>query len=101
MAQPRVRLRLSPQVTCAGGTTPIRPRHPSRSTGGGSGGSKASEQRIAAALAAIATVVNETNASLLTVIADQDGNIGVVCVDMSAAKKDRIQLGGALPAAVH
>ena len=46
------------------------------------------EQRIAAALAAGGTVVDETNAPSLTVIADQDGNTGIVCVDVSAAKKD-------------
>ena len=45
-------------------------------------------QRIAAALAAGGTVVDETNAPSLTVIADQDGNTAVVCVDVSAAKKD-------------
>jgi 4a-hydroxytetrahydrobiopterin dehydratase len=46
------------------------------------------EQRIAAALAAGGTVVDGSNAPSLTVIADQDGNKGIVCVDMSAAKKD-------------
>ena len=46
------------------------------------------EQRIAAALAAGGTVVDDTNAPSLTVIADQDGNTGVLCVDASAAKKD-------------
>jgi 4a-hydroxytetrahydrobiopterin dehydratase len=45
------------------------------------------EQRIAAALAAGGTVVDDSNAPSLTVIADQDGNQGVVCVDVSAAKK--------------
>jgi 4a-hydroxytetrahydrobiopterin dehydratase len=45
-------------------------------------------QRIAAALAAGGTVVDESNAPSLTVIADQDGNKAVVCVDVSAAKKD-------------
>jgi 4a-hydroxytetrahydrobiopterin dehydratase len=49
---------------------------------------EAAEQRIAAALAAGGTVVDESNAPSLTVIADQDGNRGVVCVDISAAKKD-------------
>ncbi len=43
------------------------------------------EQRIAAALAAGATVVDDSNAPSLTVIADPDGNTGVVCVDVSAA----------------
>lgn len=45
------------------------------------------EQRIAAALAAGGTVVDDSNAPSLTVIADQDGNRGVVCVDLSAAKQ--------------
>ncbi len=45
-------------------------------------------QRIAAALAAGGTVVDESNAPSLTVIADQDGNKAVVCVDVSAAKKE-------------
>ena len=46
------------------------------------------EQRIAAAIAAGGTVVDESNAPSLTVIADQDGNKGIVCIDVSAAKKD-------------
>ncbi len=46
------------------------------------------EQRIAAALAVGGTVVDDTNTPSLTVIADQDGNTGVVCVDASAVKKD-------------
>jgi len=46
------------------------------------------EGRIAAALAAGGTVVDKSNAPSLTVIADQDGNKGIVCVDVSAAKKD-------------
>ena len=45
------------------------------------------EQRIAAALAAGGTVVDDSNAPSLTVIADQDGNKGIICVDVSAAKK--------------
>ncbi|GAA1363329.1 VOC family protein [Catellatospora chokoriensis] len=45
------------------------------------------EQRIAAALAAGGTVVDDSNAPSLTVIADQDGNKGILCVDVSAAKK--------------
>lgn len=45
-------------------------------------------QRIAAALAAGGTVVDDSNAPSLTVIADQDGNKGIVCVDVSATKKD-------------
>ncbi len=46
------------------------------------------EQRIAAAVAAGGTVVDDSNAPALTVIADQEGNRGVVCVDVSAAKKE-------------
>jgi 4a-hydroxytetrahydrobiopterin dehydratase len=46
------------------------------------------EQRIAAALAAGGTVVDDSDAPALTVIADQDGNKGIVCVDVSAAKRD-------------
>jgi 4a-hydroxytetrahydrobiopterin dehydratase len=46
------------------------------------------EQRIAAAVAAGGTVVDDSDAPSLTVIADQDGNKGVVCVDASAATKD-------------
>ena len=46
------------------------------------------EQRIAAAVAAGGTVVDDSEAPSLTVIADQDGNRGVVCVDTSAARKD-------------
>lgn len=38
------------------------------------------EQRIAAAVAAGGTVVDDSDAPSLTVIADQDGNTGVVCV---------------------
>jgi 4a-hydroxytetrahydrobiopterin dehydratase len=45
-------------------------------------------QRIAGAIAAGGTVVDDSNAPSLTVIADQDGNKGIVCVDVSAAKKD-------------
>ena len=43
------------------------------------------EQRIAAAVAAGGTVVDDSDAPGLTVIADQDGNTGVVCIDASAA----------------
>ena len=46
------------------------------------------EQRIAAALAAGGTIVDDSNAPSLTVIADQDGNKGIVSVDVSAAKKE-------------
>ena len=49
---------------------------------------EAAAQRIAAALAAGGTVVDDSNAPGLTVIADQDGNRGVLCVDTSAAKKE-------------
>jgi 4a-hydroxytetrahydrobiopterin dehydratase len=45
------------------------------------------EERIAAAVASGGTVVDDSNAPGLTVIADQDGNEGVVCVDVSAASK--------------
>ena len=45
-------------------------------------------QRIAAALTAGGTVVDDSNAPGLTVIADQDGNKGIVCVDVSAATQD-------------
>ncbi|GIG39282.1 4a-hydroxytetrahydrobiopterin dehydratase [Cellulomonas phragmiteti] len=38
------------------------------------------EQRVAAAVAAGGTVVDDSHAPSLTVIADQDGNRGVVCV---------------------
>jgi len=43
--------------------------------------------RIAAAVAAGGTVVDDSNAPSLTVIADQDGNKGIVCVDVSAVQK--------------
>ncbi|MFB6723625.1 VOC family protein [Kribbella sp. NPDC056345] len=49
---------------------------------------EAADQRIAAALAAGGTIADDSNAPSLTVIADQDGNKGIVCVDISAAKKD-------------
>ncbi|CAN5605437.1 hypothetical protein BH10ACT10_BH10ACT10_09800 [soil metagenome] len=48
---------------------------------------EAAEERIAAAVAAGGTVVDDSDAPSLTVIADQDGNRGVVCVDVSAASK--------------
>lgn len=41
--------------------------------------------RIAAAIAAGGTIVNDSNSPGLTVIADQDGNRGIICVDTSAA----------------
>jgi len=46
------------------------------------------EQRIAAAVDAGGTIVDDSKAPVLTVIADQEGNTGVLCVDASAAKKD-------------
>ncbi|MGC5616500.1 VOC family protein [Georgenia sp. Z1491] len=42
------------------------------------------EQRIAAALAAGGTVVDDASSPALTVIADQDGNRGVLCADTSS-----------------
>ena len=45
------------------------------------------EQRIASAVAAGGIVVDDGEAPGLTVIADQDGNTGVVCVDLSAVPK--------------
>ncbi|MGW6128507.1 VOC family protein [Cellulomonas sp. NPDC055163] len=41
---------------------------------------EAAERRIAAAVAAGGTVVDDSDAPSLTVVADQDGNTGVVCV---------------------
>jgi 4a-hydroxytetrahydrobiopterin dehydratase len=46
------------------------------------------EQRIAAVVAAGGTVVDDSNAPSLTVIADQDGNTGILCVEMFGVKKD-------------
>jgi len=46
------------------------------------------EQRIAAAVAAGGTVVDDSDAPSLTVIVDQDGKKGVICVAESAAEKD-------------
>lgn len=45
-------------------------------------------QRIEAAIAAGGTVVDDSNSPSLTVIADQDGNRGVLCIDASAANAD-------------
>lgn len=42
-------------------------------------------QRIDAALAAGATVVDDSNGPSLVVLADQEGNTGIVCFDESAA----------------
>lgn len=46
------------------------------------------EERIATALAAGGTIVDDSNTPGLTVIADQDGNKGIICVDVSAVKKE-------------
>jgi 4a-hydroxytetrahydrobiopterin dehydratase len=43
------------------------------------------EQRVAAVVAAGGSVVDDSDAPGLTVLADQDGNRGVLCVDTSAA----------------
>lgn len=42
-------------------------------------------RRIAAAVEAGGTIADDSNAPWLTVVADQEGNQGVVCVDASAA----------------
>ena len=47
-----------------------------------------SKQRIAAAVAAGGTVVDDSEAPALVVIADQDGNRGVVCAPASATSTD-------------
>ena len=44
--------------------------------------------RVAAAVAAGGIVVDDSDAPSLTVIADQDGNTGVICVAESPATKD-------------
>lgn len=46
------------------------------------------EGRVAAAVAAGGTVVDASDAPGLTVIADQDGNKGIVCANMPAATTD-------------
>ncbi|GAA2151632.1 4a-hydroxytetrahydrobiopterin dehydratase [Humibacillus xanthopallidus] len=46
------------------------------------------EQRIAAVVAAGGTVVDDSDSPALTVLADQDGNKGVLCADASAVKKE-------------
>lgn len=46
------------------------------------------EQRIAAAVAAGGTVVDDSESPSLTVVADQDGNRGVICVATSPAPAD-------------
>ncbi len=48
---------------------------------------EAAQGRIAAAVAAGGVVVDDSNAPGLTVVADQEGNRGVVCVDTSATKQ--------------
>ena len=50
--------------------------------------SEVAEQRIAAVLAAGGTVVDDSEAPSLTVLADQDGNRGVLCVAESPAPTD-------------
>lgn len=45
------------------------------------------EQRIAAAVAAGGAVVDDSQSPGLTVIADQEGNRGVLCADVSAAAR--------------
>jgi 4a-hydroxytetrahydrobiopterin dehydratase len=47
---------------------------------------EAAQPRLADVLAAGGTVVEDGDAPSLTVIADQDGNRGILCVDVSAAK---------------
>jgi 4a-hydroxytetrahydrobiopterin dehydratase len=49
---------------------------------------EAAQQRIAAVVAAGGTVVDDSGAPALTVIADQDGNKGVLCVAQPPAKAD-------------
>lgn len=44
------------------------------------------ERRIAAAVAAGGTVVDDSGAPSFTVVADQDGNEGIVCADTSAVR---------------
>lgn len=44
------------------------------------------EQRVAAAVAAGGSIVDDSDAPGMTVIADQEGNRGVVCADTSAAQ---------------
>lgn len=45
------------------------------------------QQRVADVVAAGGVVVDDSNAPGLTVIADQDGNRGVLCADVSAAPR--------------
>ena len=46
------------------------------------------QQRVAAAVAAGGVIVDDTDAPGLTVLADQEGNRGVICVDTSAVQPD-------------
>ncbi len=45
------------------------------------------EQRIAGAVAAGGTIVDDSESPGLTVIADQEGNTGIICADLSAAPR--------------
>ncbi|MGN6610208.1 MAG: VOC family protein [Angustibacter sp.] len=45
------------------------------------------DQRIAAVVAAGGSVVDDSDAPGLTVVADPDGNRGVICADVSAARR--------------
>lgn len=49
---------------------------------------EAAEQRLASVVAAGGSVVDDSNAPGLTVIADQDGNRGILCIDTSAVPQD-------------
>jgi 4a-hydroxytetrahydrobiopterin dehydratase len=49
---------------------------------------EAAEQRIAAVVAAGGTVVDDSEAPSLTVITDQDGNEGILCVAQPAVTQD-------------
>ena len=64
----------SPRASGSTSRSTWRPRWPS--------------QRIAAAVAAGGTVVDDSDAPSLTVIADQDGNTGVLCVAASPVPED-------------
>ncbi|MFK5647907.1 VOC family protein [Ornithinimicrobium sp. LYQ121] len=46
------------------------------------------EERIAAALAAGGTIADDSQAPSLIVVADQEGNRGIVCVDTSVLEED-------------
>ncbi len=50
--------------------------------------SEVAEQRIAAVVAAGGTVIDDSEAPSLIVLADQDGNRGVLCVAESPAPTD-------------